>query len=127
MDPGPEQVGLGYRAISAVGVDRGHARALRSAAQMVTYEVSIGLVLIVHLVSAFGSTKERNGGNRSMGNVRVSSEGSFFLWVIRRVTLSDQGPGHKGLGTIQVRRTPEMTAMSRNLTYGPKQRENTRT
>nr|GMC61280.1 orf34 [Ipomoea batatas] len=31
--------------------------ALRSAAQMVLYEVSIGLILIVRLVSAFGSTK----------------------------------------------------------------------
>ena len=40
----------------------------------------------------------------------------FSLWVIRRAALSDQGPGHKGPGTIQVRRTPEVTAMSRNLT-----------
>lgn len=83
-DPGPEQVGLGYRAVSAVGGDRGRARtvhrriwkstyllgtftplyskyaslgALRSAAQMVPYEVSIGLILIVRLVSAFGSAK----------------------------------------------------------------------
>ncbi|KAK7296144.1 hypothetical protein VNO77_49288 [Canavalia gladiata] len=31
--------------------------ALRSAAQMVSYEVSIGLILIVRLVSAFGSAK----------------------------------------------------------------------
>ncbi|KAK2996489.1 hypothetical protein RJ639_025312 [Escallonia herrerae] len=54
-DPGPEQIGLGYRAVSAVGGDRG--RALRSAAQMVPYEVSIGLILIVRLVSAFGSAK----------------------------------------------------------------------
>ncbi|KAL8167517.1 LOW QUALITY PROTEIN: hypothetical protein V2J09_009016 [Rumex salicifolius] len=56
-DLGPEQVGLGYRAVSAVGVDRGRARALRSAAQMVPYEVSIGLILIVRLVSAFASAK----------------------------------------------------------------------
>ncbi|MCD7453239.1 NADH dehydrogenase subunit 1 [Datura stramonium] len=42
----------------------------------------------------------------------------FSLWVIRRAALSDQGPGHKGPGTIQVRRTPEVTAMSRNL--GPR-------
>lgn len=83
-DLGPEQVGLGYRAVSAVGGDRGRARtvqrrvwstrwllgtftplyskyaflgALRSAAQMVPYEVSIGLILIVRLVSAFGSAK----------------------------------------------------------------------
>lgn len=46
----------------------------------------------------------------------------FSLWVIRRAALSDQGPGHKGPGTIQVRRTPEVTAMSRNLTHGPKRR-----
>ena len=32
--------------------------ALRSAAQMVSYEVSIGLILIVRLVSTFGSAKE---------------------------------------------------------------------
>ncbi|KAF3452161.1 hypothetical protein FNV43_RR08259 [Rhamnella rubrinervis] len=56
-DLGPEQVGLGYRAVSAVGGDRGRARALRSAAQMVPYEVSIGLILIVRLVSALGSAK----------------------------------------------------------------------
>ena len=31
--------------------------ALRSAAQMVPYEVSIGLILIVRLVSTFGSAK----------------------------------------------------------------------
>ena len=31
--------------------------ALRSAAQMVPYEVSIGLILIVRLVSAFASAK----------------------------------------------------------------------
>ncbi|KAI4973062.1 hypothetical protein ZWY2020_015051 [Hordeum vulgare] len=48
-------------------------RALRSAAQMVPYEVSIGLILIVRLVSTFGSlkaiarifpnpTRERTGG-----------------------------------------------------------------
>ncbi|KAL0302265.1 UNVERIFIED_CONTAM: hypothetical protein Scaly_3037500 [Sesamum calycinum] len=63
--------------------------ALRSAAQMVPYEVSIGLILIVRLVSAFGSRRQslgcspnptRNGpGNRSMGNVRVSSQGSFLV------------------------------------------------
>lgn len=58
---------------------------------MVPYEVSIGLILIVRLVSAFGSakaialgcspnpTRERTGGNRSMGNVRVSSQGSFLV------------------------------------------------
>ncbi|KAG8362740.1 hypothetical protein BUALT_BualtUnG0044600 [Buddleja alternifolia] len=51
----------------------------------------------------------------------------FELWVIGRAALSAQGPGHKGPGTIQVRRTPEVTAMSRNLTHGPKRRANTRT
>lgn len=29
-DPGPEQVGLGYRAVSAVGGDRGRARTVHS-------------------------------------------------------------------------------------------------
>ncbi|KAG5606559.1 hypothetical protein H5410_028051 [Solanum commersonii] len=66
-DPGSEQVGLQYRAKSAVEGERGHART-----------------------------------------------------VIRWATLSDQGPRNKGPCTIQVRRTPEVTAMSRNLTHGPK-------
>ncbi|MBC2899236.1 hypothetical protein CFC21_112099 [Triticum aestivum] len=81
-DPGPEQVGLGYRAVSAVGVTEdvlvrfifgydilvdcwehplyskyAFLGALQSGAQMVPYEVSIGLILIVRLVSTFGSTK----------------------------------------------------------------------
>lgn len=81
-DPGPEQVRLGYRAVSAVGVTEdvlvrfivgydilvdcwerplyskyAFLGALRSAAQMVSYEVSIGLILIVRLVSTFGSAK----------------------------------------------------------------------
>ncbi|KAH0447875.1 hypothetical protein IEQ34_023286 [Dendrobium chrysotoxum] len=61
-DPGPEQVGWGndilvdcwerplYSKYAFLG-------ALRSAAQMVPYEVSIGLILIVRLVSTFGSAK----------------------------------------------------------------------
>ncbi|KAL0903105.1 hypothetical protein M5K25_028216 [Dendrobium thyrsiflorum] len=73
---------LGYRAVSAVGVTEdvlvrflvgydilvdcwerpryskyAFLGALRSAAQMVPYEVSIGLILIVRLVSTFGSAK----------------------------------------------------------------------
>ncbi|GJU24101.1 ribosomal protein L5 [Tanacetum coccineum] len=44
-----------------------------------------------------------------------------------RAAFSDQGPGHKGPSTIQVRRSPEVTAMSRNLTHRPKRRANTRT
>ncbi|KAM3386476.1 hypothetical protein ACQJBY_009825 [Aegilops geniculata] len=81
-DPGPEQVALGYRAVSAVGVTEdvlvrfivgydilidcwehplyskyAFLGALRSAAQMVPYEVSIGIILIVRLVSTFGSVK----------------------------------------------------------------------
>ncbi len=66
-----------------------------------------------------------------MENVRVSSQGSFLGVGHRagfeRAALSDQGPGHKGPGTIQVRRTPEVTAMSRNITHRPKRRANTRT
>ncbi|VAH85729.1 unnamed protein product [Triticum turgidum subsp. durum] len=81
-DPGLDQVGLAYRAVSAVGVIEdvlvrfivgydilvdcwerplyskyAFLGALRSAAQMVPYEVSIGIILIVRLVSTFGSTK----------------------------------------------------------------------
>ncbi len=66
-----------------------------------------------------------------MGNVRVLSQGSFLVVDHRadfgQKAFSDQGPGHKGPGTIQVRRTPEVTAMSRNLTHRPKRRANTRT
>jgi hypothetical protein len=66
-----------------------------------------------------------------MGNVRVSSQGSFFVVGHRAgfgpAALSDQRPGHRGPGTIQVRRTPEVTAMSRNLTHRPKRRAKTRT
>ncbi|KAK4413758.1 NADH-ubiquinone oxidoreductase chain 1 [Sesamum alatum] len=57
--------------------------ALRFAAQMVPYEVSIGLILIVRLVSAFGSKKAH-----------------FELWIIGWAALSAQGPGHKGPSTI---------------------------
>lgn len=83
-DRGIEQVGLRYRAVSAMGGDRGRAHiilkkgminslilgtvtplyskyafigALRYTAQMVSYEVSIGLIIIVRLVSEFGSAK----------------------------------------------------------------------
>ena len=66
-----------------------------------------------------------------MGNVRVSSQGSFLVVGHRarfgRAALSDQGPGHKGPGTTQVRRTPEVTAMRKNVTHRPKRRANTRT
>ena len=54
----------------------------------------------------------------------------FYLVVghragFRRAALSDQRPGHKGPGTIQVRRTPEVTAISKNLTHRPKRRVKT--
>jgi len=46
-----------------------------------------------------------------MGNVRVSSQGSFFLVVghrsgFGRAALSDQEPGHKGPGTIPGAKNP---------------------
>ncbi|KAL5764484.1 hypothetical protein ACOSQ2_017078 [Xanthoceras sorbifolium] len=63
---------------------------------MVSYEVSIGLILIVRLVSAFGSAK---------AIARMADFG--------QKAFSDQGPGHKGLGTIQVRRTPEAAKRNR--------------
>ncbi|KAA0055673.1 hypothetical protein E6C27_scaffold181G00480 [Cucumis melo var. makuwa] len=59
--------------------------ALRSTAQMVPYEVSISLILIVRLVSAFGSAKA-------------------IAWMFSKPnpgSLSDQGSGHKGPSTIQ--------------------------
>ncbi|KAF7084173.1 LOW QUALITY PROTEIN: hypothetical protein CFC21_087852 [Triticum aestivum] len=81
-NPGPEQVGLGYRVVSTVGVTEdvliqfivgfdilvdccerplypkyAFLGALRSTAQMVPYEVSICLILIVRLMSTFGSMK----------------------------------------------------------------------
>lgn len=104
---------------------------------MVPYEVSIGLILIVRLVSAFGSanrsdvllTQPGNGpeGTAAWGMSASRRKARFLLWVIGRLNFADQGPGHKGPGTIQVRRTPEVTAMSRNLTHRPKRRANTRT
>ncbi|CAL9138370.1 unnamed protein product (mitochondrion) [Musa textilis] len=54
---GRDAGGPGARA--SWGIEPGRARtvhrALRSAAQMVPYEVSIGLILIMRLVSTFGS------------------------------------------------------------------------
>lgn len=38
-DPGPEQVGLGYRAVSAVGGDRGRARTVHSGGMRKSYIV----------------------------------------------------------------------------------------
>ncbi|KAK9081445.1 hypothetical protein Sjap_026652 [Stephania japonica] len=70
-DPGPEQVGLGYRAVSAVGGDRGRARTVHSVARLDPRRQSLGC--------SPNPTRERTGGNRSMGNVRVSSQGSFFV------------------------------------------------
>ncbi|KAH0676533.1 hypothetical protein KY285_024334 [Solanum tuberosum] len=74
-------------------------------------------------------TQPGNGpeGTAAWGMSASRRKAHFSLWVIRRAALSDQGPGHKGPGTIQERRTPEVTAMSRNLTHGPKRRANTRT
>ena len=74
-------------------------------------------------------TQPGNGpeGTAAWGMSASRRKAHFELWVIGRAALSDQGPGHKGPGTIQVRRTPEVTAMSRNLTHRPKRRANTRT
>ena len=74
-------------------------------------------------------TQPGNGpeGTAAWGMSASRRKAHFELWVIGRAALSDQGPGHKGPGTIQVRRTPEVTAMGRNLTHRPKRRANTRT
>ncbi|CAL5209234.1 unnamed protein product [Lathyrus oleraceus] len=117
-DRGPEQVGLGYRAVSAVGGLQRTCSYGSKKARLDPRRQSLGC--------SPNPTRERTGGNRSMGDVRVSSQGSFLVFGLR-ADLSDQGPGHKGPGTIQVRRTPEVTAMSRNLTHRPKRRANTRT
>ncbi|PHT35215.1 hypothetical protein CQW23_27015 [Capsicum baccatum] len=101
---GPEQVGLGYRAVSVVGGDR------ERAPQMVPYEVSIGLILIVRLVNAFGSGKAiarmfpnptQNGleGTTAWGMSASRCKAHVSLWVIKRAALSDQGPGHKDPGS----------------------------
>jgi len=74
-------------------------------------------------------------GNKPKGTAawRMSaSRGLFFIlghWVdFERAALSDQRPGRKAPGTIQVRRTQRwLHAMSRNLTHWPKRRANTRT
>ncbi|KAK7375804.1 hypothetical protein VNO78_35115 [Psophocarpus tetragonolobus] len=74
-------------------------------------------------------TQPGNGpeGTAAWGMSASRRKAHFSFLVIGRADLSDQGPGHKGPGTIQVRRTPEVTAMSRNLTHRPKRRANTRT
>ncbi|GAV67479.1 LOW QUALITY PROTEIN: hypothetical protein CFOL_v3_10984, partial [Cephalotus follicularis] len=54
--PGGQSM-MGGGAVNAVGGDRERARALQFVAQMVSYEVTIGLILIVRLVSAFGFVK----------------------------------------------------------------------
>ncbi|CAH1437787.1 unnamed protein product [Lactuca virosa] len=74
-------------------------------------------------------TQPGNGpeGTAAWGMSASHRKAHFKLWVIGRAALSDQGPGHKGPSTIQVRRSPEVTAMSRNLTHRPKRRANTRT
>ncbi|KAI4992350.1 hypothetical protein ZWY2020_051767 [Hordeum vulgare] len=125
-----EQVGLGYRAVSAVGVTEdvlvrfivgydilvdcwerplyskyAFLGALRSAAQMVPYEVSIGLILIVRLVSTFGSLKAIAGSSLTQPNGPEEPQheecpsrrkAHFEFWVIGRCS-----PGHKGPGTTQ--------------------------
>ncbi|WVZ26854.1 hypothetical protein V8G54_000026 (mitochondrion) [Vigna mungo] len=104
-DRGPEQVGLGYRAVSArVWIREGNR-------------------------SDVPLTQPGNGpeGTAAWGMSASRRKAHFSFLVIGRADLSDQGPGHKGPGTIQVRRTPEVTAMSRNLTHRPKRRANTRT
>lgn len=79
--------------------------------------------------SAVPLTQPGNGpeGTAAWGMSASRRKAHFELWVIGRAALSAQRPGHKGPGTIQVRRTPEVTAMSKNLTHGPKRRANTRT
>nr|KAJ0200911.1 hypothetical protein LSAT_V11C600324000 [Lactuca sativa] len=74
-------------------------------------------------------TQPGNGpeGTATWGMSASRRKAHFELWVIGRAALSDQGSGDKGPSTIQVRRSPEVTAMSRNLTHRPKRRANTRT
>ncbi|KAK9082545.1 hypothetical protein Syun_031849 [Stephania yunnanensis] len=117
-DPGPEQVGLGYRAVSAVGGDRGRARTVHSRVW-----IREGNRSDVPL------TQPGNGpeGTAAWGMSASRRKAHFLLWVIGRASGGQCSPGHKGPGTIQVRRTPEVTAMSRNLTHRPKRRTNTRT
>nr|GEZ81354.1 putative late blight resistance protein homolog R1B-16 [Tanacetum cinerariifolium] len=73
-------------------------------------------------------TQTGNGpeGTAAWGMSASRRKAHFELWVIGRAAFSDQGPGHKGPSTIQVRRSPKVTAMSRNLTHRPKRRANTR-
>ncbi|PHT42545.1 hypothetical protein CQW23_16570 [Capsicum baccatum] len=49
-------------------------------------------------------TQPRNGseGTAAWGMSASRRKAHFSLWVIRQAALSDQGPGHKGPGTIQV-------------------------
>ncbi|GER47772.1 NADH-ubiquinone oxidoreductase chain [Striga asiatica] len=91
--------------------------------------VSASVFLLLGNRSAVPLTQPGNGpeGSAAWGMSASRRKAHFELWVIGWAALSAQGPGHKGPSTIQVRRTPEVTAMSRNLTHGPKRRANTRT
>ncbi|XP_056853116.1 NADH-ubiquinone oxidoreductase chain 1-like [Raphanus sativus] len=99
---GPEQVGLGYRAVSAVGCERGRARtvhrryaflgALRSAAQMVSYEVSIGLILITVLICV----GPRNSSEIVMAQKQIWSGIPLFhelvMFFISRLAETNRAP-----------------------------------
>ncbi|KAM7249568.1 hypothetical protein ACFE04_008373 [Oxalis oulophora] len=85
----PEQVGLGYRAVSAVGGDRERARTVhRRIREGNRSDVSL--------------TQPGNGpeGTAAWGMSASRRKAHFELWVIGRAALSDQGLGHKGLGII---------------------------
>ncbi|KAI3729906.1 hypothetical protein L6452_18578 [Arctium lappa] len=93
-DPGPEQVGLGYRAVSAVGVTKDVLRVwIREGNR-----------------SDVPLTQPGNGpeGTAAWGMSVSRRKAHFELWVIGRAALSDQGSGHKGPSTIQIghRSTP---------------------
>uniref|UniRef100_A0A3Q7ID14 Uncharacterized protein n=1 Tax=Solanum lycopersicum TaxID=4081 RepID=A0A3Q7ID14_SOLLC len=99
QDPGPDQVGVGVYSPKHVHLD--------------PRRKSLGC--------SSNPTQERIRGNHIMGNVWSHRKAHFSLWVIRRASLYDQGPGHKCPSAIHEGRTSEVTAMSINLTHRIKQ------
>nr|GEU51883.1 ribosomal protein L5, mitochondrial [Tanacetum cinerariifolium] len=86
-DPGPEQVGLGYRAVSGVEGEKGRNR------------------------SDVPLTQPRNEpeGTTAWGIPVSRRKAHFELWVIGQATFSVQGSRNKGPSTIQATKMEHMT------------------
>ncbi|MCE2056144.1 hypothetical protein HAX54_044118 [Datura stramonium] len=105
--PGARVLGWGYR-VKRGGGDRGRARNEYMICSSVLAK-SLLVQLIVRLaITDVPLTQPGNGpeGTAAWGMSASRRKAHFSLWVIRRAALSDQGPGHKGPGTIQAAKNP---------------------